>query len=68
MPREINVVSATQRISVNPTTRSVSITLAGPMGPTGPTGGISQAELDAAVAGLQSQINNLQAQVDTYHQ
>lgn len=35
---DINVVQRTQRIVVNPESRTVSITNAGPMGPGGPTG------------------------------
>lgn len=64
MARDINVTNSTQRIVVNPTTRSISVILAGPQGPTGE---VSQATLDAAVASLQAQIDSLQAQIDTHH-
>lgn len=61
MARQINVITGTQRISVNPTSRAVSVILAGPQGPTGE---VPQAVFDAAVADLQSQIDDLQSQID----
>lgn len=47
---DVNVVQRTQHITVNLANNSVSVTNAGPMGPAGPVGGISEGELDAAVA------------------
>lgn len=67
MPQEINVEQKTQRIVVNPTTGSVSVVNAGPQGPTGPAGSVNQATLDAVEAGLQAQIDSLQAQINSHH-
>lgn len=64
MPRQINVITSTQRISVNPTSNAVSVILAGPQGPAGE---VLQSVFDAAVANLQSQIDDLQSQIDSNH-
>lgn len=47
---EINILSRTQVIKVNPTSRAVSITNAGPQGPAGPGGGLSDEQAVDAVA------------------
>ena len=38
MSEELNVVQRSQRIVVNPTSKSISVISAGPVGPAGPTG------------------------------
>jgi hypothetical protein len=53
---EINVVSKTQRIHVDPVSRSVSIINAGPVGPGGPVGEVSTAQLNAAVAAINAEL------------
>lgn len=46
---EINVISRTQTIIVEPTSGSVSVINAGPPGPGGPTGQVSTAAMDQAI-------------------
>ena len=51
----INVTSRANHIVVDPASKAVAIIGTGPVGPTGPTGptgDVSQAQLDAAIAGL----------------
>ena len=49
MTTEINVISRTQIIYVDPTSGSVSIIDAGPAGPGGPMGEVSTAQMNAAI-------------------
>lgn len=54
---EINVISRTQIIVVEPTSGSVSVINAGPQGPAGPTGGVPIEDfqaLEARVAALEA--------------
>ena len=46
---EINVISATQHIVVDPASASVSVILAGPVGPGGPIGEVSTNQMDQAI-------------------
>ena len=49
MSGEINVISRTQIIYVDPTSGSVSVINAGPIGPGGPPGEVSTAQMDQAI-------------------
>jgi hypothetical protein len=49
MSGEINVISRTQIIYVDPTSGSVSIINAGPQGPAGPIGEVSTAAMTQAI-------------------
>ena len=46
---EINVISATQHIIVDPASASVAIIQAGPAGPGGPMGEVSTNQMDTAI-------------------
>lgn len=50
MSGEINVISRTQQIIVDPASSSVSIISAGPAGPGGPMGEVSTAAMNQAIA------------------
>ena len=50
MSGEINVISRTQIIYVDPTSGSISIINAGPQGPAGPAGGVSVEDFEALAA------------------
>ena len=59
MSGEINVISRTQIIYVDPTSGSVSVINAGPQGPAGPTGGVPVADFNA----LEARVTDLEARV-----
>ena len=46
---DINVISRTQRIIVDPASSSVAVISVGPMGPGGPIGQVSTAAMDQAI-------------------
>lgn len=49
MSSEINVIQRTQNIIVEPSSGSVSVINAGPVGPGGPVGQVSTAAMDQAI-------------------
>jgi len=64
MSADIVVISSTQRVLVDVPTKSATIVLAGPIGPTGLPGEVTEAELIAAVAALQAQLDDHEARLD----
>lgn len=68
MSGEINVLSRTQIINVDPSSGTVSVINAGPQGPAGPNGGVPIADfntLEARVTALEARVAALEAAATT---
>lgn len=61
---DVNVLSRTQKIIVNPTSHAVSIVNAGPQGPAGPGGGLTENQAIDAVGEATVGDNNIEADYD----